>query len=358
MLVDISLSDDAGIVEYGFANLTRVTSVTLTEGLVNIDRYAFNNVNKLPEIVLPASVANLGEYAFTNCTSLATITFMGDNVETFSEGLFYNCEVLTTMLVGSETEQNKENVINVPDSVITIEDYAFFNNVSMKEIVVSDNTTSLGYAFLGGNTLLETITVPFIGATNNESEISETTVFGHFFGKSDLAARFKNSIRAIEQIYGDGKKAAYCIPTSVKNVNDTLEEVVLYGTFYNVDSIIDITLPINVNHIYDYAFAEMNNLETVTFVNGTGEISLAHIDAYAFNNDVKLTNFNSVEGDEFDINLPSTLLTIGEHAFENVDSITSVIIPSSVAYQESVEVVGVYAFANNDVLETVSINND
>ena len=48
------------------------------------------------------------------------------------------------MLVGSETEQNKENVINVPDSVITIE-----NGVALKNNgITTDNSTMSTVGFV------------------------------------------------------------------------------------------------------------------------------------------------------------------------------------------------------------------
>ncbi len=112
-----------------------------------------------------------------------------------------------------------------------------------------------------------------------------------------------------------------------------------------------------VTSIGDHAFEQCDSLTSVTIPNGVTEIGTR---AFA--------NCDSLES----VSIPPSLTGIGDHAFEQCDSLTSVTIPNgvteigtrafancgsleSVSIPPSVTNIGDYAFASCDSLESVSI---
>jgi hypothetical protein len=64
-----------------------LTGVTLPEGLVTVGRWSFQNT-KLTEVTIPASVKNLLEYAFGNNVELREVFFLGDSFDEFHNNAF------------------------------------------------------------------------------------------------------------------------------------------------------------------------------------------------------------------------------------------------------------------------------
>lgn len=71
-----------------FENCDSLISVTISEGVESIDYDAFCNCSALTEIVIPASVKEIGSEAFENCLSLEGITILGTRAE-FETDTFY-----------------------------------------------------------------------------------------------------------------------------------------------------------------------------------------------------------------------------------------------------------------------------
>jgi len=64
--------------DYVFRSMTNVESLTLPEGLESIGVFAFQN-DKFTSIEIPSSVISIGDSAFYKCTNLATITIRKSN---------------------------------------------------------------------------------------------------------------------------------------------------------------------------------------------------------------------------------------------------------------------------------------
>ena len=66
-----------------FTSCTNLESITLNEGLIEINSSAFNNLPKLTEIIIPASVTQINELAFDGCTNLQVVKFEGNAPENY-----------------------------------------------------------------------------------------------------------------------------------------------------------------------------------------------------------------------------------------------------------------------------------
>ncbi len=114
------------------------TEVTVPDAFMGIPvkvigEYAFFENETLAKIILPDSIIVIGKGAFQDCKKL-TEAVLGNKVEVISHGAFRD----------SALEK-----INVPDSVATIERYAFYRT-HITEMVLPANLSVVGkYAFYG-----------------------------------------------------------------------------------------------------------------------------------------------------------------------------------------------------------------
>ncbi len=107
-----------------------VTSVTIPDGITEIDNCAFLDCVRLTSIVIPDSVTRIGEAAFSACRGLKSIV-IPNSVTQIEKGVF-NCCGLTS--------------ITIPDSVTVIEKYAFESCNQLHSIVIPDSVTRIGKA--------------------------------------------------------------------------------------------------------------------------------------------------------------------------------------------------------------------
>ena len=82
----------------------------------------------ISEYKIPDNVTSIGSSAFYNCDSLTSVV-IGDSATTISDYAFYNCSSLMS--------------INIPDSVISIGRYAIAHCSSLTSIVIPDGVTSI-----------------------------------------------------------------------------------------------------------------------------------------------------------------------------------------------------------------------
>lgn len=103
--------------------------------VTEIRENAFYKCSTLKEIVIPESVLKIGNYAFFECTSLETA---GINARASSvpEGAFYGCESLKN--------------VSLNTNINTVEDYAFFGCRSIEKFDFPVSVTDIGaYSFAG-----------------------------------------------------------------------------------------------------------------------------------------------------------------------------------------------------------------
>lgn len=149
-----------------FKKETRIKSVNISDNISVIGYEAFSCCTGLKNIELPESVVVIGENAFSECRNLTSIE-LSKNVELIGIGAFSGCTGLTSMTVDEknpifdsrldcnaiiETKSNKlisgcKNT-KIPDSVTSIESYAFSKCYSLTDLVIPDSVTVIGsYAF-------------------------------------------------------------------------------------------------------------------------------------------------------------------------------------------------------------------
>lgn len=151
-----------------------LTEVTLPNNLTNISEHAFSYCKALKSIRIPDSVTTIENHAFSTCQGVAEI-ITGTNLSEIGKqafyGIAYDGVFKRNVTVDLSKSQNLEFIgekafslsaitsIDIPDSVTTIEQYAFSGCQNLAEVKLPKGLTEIApYAF--NNTAIESIEIP------------------------------------------------------------------------------------------------------------------------------------------------------------------------------------------------------
>ena len=230
------------------------TEKILEYGITKIDNEYKNSIT-IVSINLPNSVTSIGDGAFYGCSALQTIT-IPNSVTSIGKYAFYNCSNLRN--------------ITIPHSVISIGNFAFNLCTSLQTITIPNSVTSVGISAFSGCTSLQTITIP-----NSVTSIGDSS----FYRCSALQTiTIPNSVTSIGKyaFYNCSNLQTITIPNSVTNLGVcafngckeladengmVIVKNVLYDYFGTAKTIV---IPHGVTHISDNVFAGFSDIENIT----------------------------------------------------------------------------------------------
>ena len=99
-----SLTLPAGITSIGddtFYGCSGLTSLTLPAGITSIGEYAFSGCSGLTSLTLPAGITSIDKYAFSGCSRLTSLTLPA-GITSIGEFAFSYCSGLTSIYVYAE----------------------------------------------------------------------------------------------------------------------------------------------------------------------------------------------------------------------------------------------------------------
>ena len=159
---------------YTFYHCSNIETVTFTDTLVSIGRESFAYCSSIESIVIPNSVEVIGLDAFEGCNGLNAITvpFIGDRKENPKTTRFdyifgslpesLKCVTITSgKIIGYDAfaRNNYIETIVLPEGIEIIAEGAFFDCYALKNINIPESVTTIEqYAFR--NSGIETITIP------------------------------------------------------------------------------------------------------------------------------------------------------------------------------------------------------
>lgn len=137
----------ASIGQYAFAS-TRLKSISFTEqsNLQSIAQYAFQYCSSLQEFKMPSTVTFVGQDAFRGCTSLHSLWF-SDGITTINSSVCYDCTQLSSL--------------HLPANLVVIGRRAFYNNYNLDNLVIPESLNEIRYeAFY--NCALDSLKLPVV----------------------------------------------------------------------------------------------------------------------------------------------------------------------------------------------------
>jgi hypothetical protein len=239
-LKTVTVTDGTVLSKEAFSKCNYLTKINLPDTLKVIGEKAFYGCTGLTELVIPANVTDIGENAFTGCTGIEEIIIPA-KVLKIGKGAFSNCSALTS--------------VTISDSVQEIERWAFVNCTSLTEMVIPDTVQIIGEQIFMGCDALEKITVPFLGNKMSNNSSSTHKILGYFFNYTHPSGT---------NIY-DSFNDLSDIPSSLKEVVITLDQMVEDEAFEGCKYLTNITLPSGVKTIGKKAFYGCTSLKNVTF---------------------------------------------------------------------------------------------
>ncbi len=142
--IDLGRTQVTEIATRSFAYCQALTQVTFNDELTSIGTRAFYSDMMLQEVIIPASCRTIGERAFAGCTFLQNLVFEEGSLEYIGEFAFRECLFLGT--------------VDLPDSLVTIDNYAFLMS-GVFELKLGSGLKTIGkYAFYG--TPLTSLVIP------------------------------------------------------------------------------------------------------------------------------------------------------------------------------------------------------
>ncbi len=221
--------------ESAFSGCDDLTSVTISEGVVDIWDYAFEECLNLTTVVLPASVEYLGEGVFTGCKKLKSIV-IPEGVTDLWDDIFSDCISLES--------------VTLPNSLEYIGDFAFDGCSALLTINLPDGLETIGANAFEDCVLLQSINLP-------------TTVkkIGNyaFSGCSSLnSVVIHEGVKSLPRsvFYDCEELVSIELPESLTTIGD--------NAFSGCDKLVSIELPANVESIGSRAFAYCSKLKEVT----------------------------------------------------------------------------------------------
>ena len=135
----------ASIESRAFDGCRNLTSVTIPNSVISIGEYAFSNCKSFISVTIPNSVTSIGDAAFWECYSLTSVT-IPNSVTSIGAAAFQECYMLTS--------------VTIPASVTSIERLAFAVCNSLTSISVASGNPAYisvdGVLFSDDQTLLHT----------------------------------------------------------------------------------------------------------------------------------------------------------------------------------------------------------
>ena len=292
--------------DWAFINCNNLTSVTIPSSVTSIGHNAFSRCSGLTSVTIPEGVTSIGDMAFSGCSGLMSLT-IPEGVTSIGSHAFIDCSGLTSIIVedGNTVYDSRDNcnaIIRtadntliagcmntiIPSSVTSIDSDAFYGCSGLTSVTIPSGVTSIADGVFCGCSGLTSLTIPS-GVTSIGSEA--------FYSCSGLTS--------------------VTIPSSVTSIGRS--------AFGNCSSLASLTIPSSVTSIGDWALIGCSGLTSII----VGEGNTVY-DSRDNCNAIIRTDENTLIAGCKNTVIPSSVTSIGDRAFYNCSSLTSVTIPSSV----------------------------
>ena len=234
---------------FAFSNCYSLKSVIIPNGVTSIGDSAFSYCGSLTSVTIPDSVTTIGGKAFSSCSSLTSVT-IPDSVTTLGYNPFFLCHSLTEFKGKLASEDGKCLIV---DGNLK----SFATGCGATEYTIPEGVTTIGYIAFQGGKSLTSVTIP-------DSVIAVED--GAFWNCSNIA-EFKGKFASEDGkcLIVDGNLNAFAIGCGVTEYTIP-NGVTKIGTwaFDDCKSLTSVTIPDSVTTIGQSAFSSCSSLTSVT----------------------------------------------------------------------------------------------
>lgn len=365
--------------EYAFSGCKALTEIVLPDSVTSIGNGAFSSCSALTEIAIPSSVTEIGSNAFFSCRNLNTFITRGavasvgyaafdecpklKNVKassldawlqlTFEDAAASPARNARTIYVGDELLTDTDVVI--PDTVTSINPYAFNNFTHFTSVYIPKSVTTIGkYAFSVSNCV--NTTVKYAGSEEEWKQISIADNNGLLTGSAPIYYN-QSPEKSCRITTAESEHGTVSVDNTLVKAGDTVTITAIPAPGYAVASyLVDgVEIPdggntftatkdheVSATFIYDVADdgKACGTLgENITWTLDTAGV--LHIDGDGAMDDYYELDENPLypyRGSIKSVDFSGRITHIGSYAFATCNS-TEIVIP------DSVETIGYSAFA-------------
>ena len=350
--IDLSATSLTTIGSSAFYDNNYLTEITLPESVILIDSYAFSYCDNLKDVSIPESLTHLASNAFEGSsnvkfTELNGALYLGNSRNPYVVLYKASSTDITECSINNKTKVIAQNAfsgcsnlksINIPASVVAINNCAFIGCVGLEKVSLPDNVDIYSQVFYNCYSLAS-VDVPASVSYIGESafycvrNINYTGKFGS--ATQTWGALMRNGKMSWGYTDGDfvfddeaktslvayiGSGGSIEIPESTVSINSDV--------FVGCKGITKVVIPDSVKYIYSDAFKGCTGLKTLKIGSG-----VTYIESNAFNGcPIETLTYNTEAiGAMFadnntlkTVNVGNKVTNIGYQAFQGCTNLTTV----------------------------------
>ncbi len=310
-LKEVTLNEGLEEVPYAAFQNSKIISVNIPASVTRIGSFAFTDCYNLQTVNIAegSKLESIGMYAFDSCKSLKQIE-LPEGLKTIDTRVFQNCTILSKVHIPSSVTNVGEkafynsavlgNTIAI-NGIKYLDGWLVWSKTGITEAEVDDGAKGIADGGLADHTTLTTVNIPksviYINqdAFDNTPALASINVDEQNTAYSSLDGILYNKDKTSLVKYGEGRtETAFSVPDGVQSIEAK--------AISNVFALESVTLPQSLKDIKDSAFSTNVKLTSVNFSEG-----LETIDFSAFRHCTALSSFS----------LPDTLTDIDSWAFED-----------------------------------------
>ena len=258
-----------------FYGISGITSVTVSEGVTEIQYSAFAECEKLESVSLPSTVVDIHEWVFSDSPNLKKIEVASANkVFSSKNGLLLSKD-------GKTLIQGVNGKVTVPSGVEIINFSAFHQCTNLTSVTLPTTLKEIGHGAFGGCSRLGSVTIPNGVTYIGDSAFSECKTLASVNIPSSVTEIGSYAFQGCSTVLYDvstvpGLKLVDGWVVDSNGYSGALDltgrKGIVGGALYDCDGLTSVIIPGNMKTIGWGAFDNCHGLTSVTIKSGVTEI--------------------------------------------------------------------------------------